>query len=80
MWKPKASVCRPFCDGARLARTGDLLGAISVKRFVIGSHECVKLASGRWFFLFTTWVPRAMENFQLALTSRILKEEVGLDG
>ena len=34
-----------------------------------------KLGTQRWFFLFTLWVPRAMENFLLAVTSRILKEE-----
>ena len=35
-----------------------------------------KLATGKWFFLFTSWVPRAMENFYLSLASRILGEEV----
>ncbi len=39
-------------------------------------EQVAKLTGTKWFFLFTTWVPRAMENFLLALTSRILKEEV----
>jgi hypothetical protein len=39
-------------------------------------EEVVKLAGSRWFFLFTTWVPRAMENFLLAMSSRLLAEEV----
>jgi hypothetical protein len=39
-------------------------------------EEVMKLAGSRWFFLFTTWVPRAMENFLLAMSSRLLGEEV----
>lgn len=42
-------------------------------------EQVSKLSSSKWFFLFTTWVPRAMENFYLALSSRILKEEVRID-
>src|SRR6266508_3657699 len=39
-------------------------------------EQVEKLATGKWFFLFTSWVPRAMENFYLSLESRILGEEV----
>lgn len=39
-------------------------------------EQVSKLAASRWFFLFTTWVPRAMENFLLAVASRLLVEEV----
>lgn len=39
-------------------------------------EQVVKLGDNRWFFLFTTWVPRATENFLLALMSRMLREEV----
>jgi hypothetical protein len=39
-------------------------------------EQVVKLTTQRWFFLFTLWVPRAMENFLLAMTSRITGEEV----
>jgi hypothetical protein len=39
-------------------------------------EQVEKLASGKWFFLFTSWVPRAMENFYLSLASRILGEEI----
>ncbi len=54
--------------------------------FVVMHHLCnmvryrpeqvAKLAGTKWFVLFTTWVPRAMENYLLTMTSRILKEEV----
>jgi hypothetical protein len=39
-------------------------------------EQVAKLSSSKWFFLFTFWVPRAMENYLLAMTSRILREEV----
>ena|ERR1035437_4977138 len=39
-------------------------------------EQVAKLASQKWYFLLTSWVPRAMENFYLALASRILKEEI----
>lgn len=39
-------------------------------------EQVSKLAANRWFFLFTTWVPRAMENFLLSVASRLLLEEV----
>lgn len=39
-------------------------------------EQVAKLASQKWFFLFTSWVPRAMENYYLALASRILAEEI----
>lgn len=39
-------------------------------------EHVAKLASQKWYFLLTSWVPRAMENFYLALASRILKEEI----
>lgn len=39
-------------------------------------EQVAKLADSKWFFLFSTWVPRAMENYLLAMTSRILQEEV----
>jgi YaaC-like Protein len=39
-------------------------------------EQVAKLANTKWFFLFTSWVPRAMENFYLALASRILGEEL----
>lgn len=39
-------------------------------------EQVAKLADQKWFFLFSTWLPRAMENYLLALTSRILREEV----
>lgn len=39
-------------------------------------EQVAKLAGQKWFFLFTAWVPRAMENFYLALASRILAEEI----
>jgi hypothetical protein len=39
-------------------------------------EQVAKLAGQKWFFLLTSWVPRAMENFYLALASRILEEEV----
>lgn len=38
-------------------------------------EQIAKLSTQGWFFLFTTWVPRAAENFLLAMTSRIVKEE-----
>lgn len=54
--------------------------------FVVFHHLCnmvryrpeqvAKLSASKWFFLFTTWIPRAMENYLLAMTSRILQEEV----
>jgi hypothetical protein len=39
-------------------------------------EQVAKLTDQKWFFLFSTWVTRAMENFLLTLTSRILREEV----
>jgi hypothetical protein len=39
-------------------------------------EQVAKLGSQKWFFLFTSWVPRAMENYYLTLASRILKEEL----
>lgn len=39
-------------------------------------EQVAKLSAQKWFFLFSTWGPRAMENFLLSLTSRILREEV----
>lgn len=39
-------------------------------------EQVAKLSGKKWFFLFTAWVPRAMENFLLASMSRILHEEV----
>ncbi len=39
-------------------------------------EQVSKLGSQKWFFLFTSWVPRAMENYYLALASRILGEEI----
>ena len=39
-------------------------------------EEVTKLMATKWQFLFTDWVPRATENFLLALTSRIIREEV----
>jgi len=39
-------------------------------------EQVAKLAANKWFFLFTSWVPRAMENYYLALASRIIGEEV----
>jgi hypothetical protein len=39
-------------------------------------EQVAKLAEQKWFFIFSTWVPRAMENYLLAMTSRILCEEV----
>ena len=39
-------------------------------------EQVAKLASQKWFFLFTSWVPRAMEKYYLALASRILGEEM----
>lgn len=39
-------------------------------------EQVAKLANQKWFFLFTSWVPRAMENSYLALASRILGEEL----
>jgi hypothetical protein len=39
-------------------------------------EEVAKLMATKWQFLFTDWVPRATENFLLALTSRIICEEV----
>ena len=39
-------------------------------------EEVAKLMATKWQFLFTDWVPRATENFLLALTSRIIGEEV----
>lgn len=39
-------------------------------------EQVAKLGSQKWFFLFTSWVPRAMENYYLALASRILGEEI----
>jgi hypothetical protein len=39
-------------------------------------EQVAKLVDQKWFFLFSTWLPRAMENYLLALTSRILREEV----
>jgi hypothetical protein len=38
--------------------------------------QVAKLADSRWFVLFTSWVPRALENYFLMTSSRILKEEV----
>jgi hypothetical protein len=42
-------------------------------------EQVEKLVGQRWFFLFTMWVPRAMENFLLAMTCRILQEEVRIE-
>jgi YaaC-like Protein len=42
-------------------------------------EQVAKLAESKWFFLFSIWTPRAMENFLLAMTSRILKEEVRIE-
>ena len=39
-------------------------------------EEVAKLMASKWSFLFTMWVPRAMENYLLAMTSRIFREEV----
>lgn len=38
-------------------------------------EEVAKLMATKWQFLFTDWVPRATENFLLALPSRIIREE-----
>ncbi len=39
-------------------------------------EQVEKLSDGAYFFLFTTWVPRALENSLLAMASRLLGEEV----
>lgn len=39
-------------------------------------EEVAKLMATKWQFLFTDWVPRSTENFLLALTSRIIGEEI----
>jgi hypothetical protein len=39
-------------------------------------EQVIKLSDQRWFFLFTTWLPRAMENYLLALGTRIVEEEI----
>jgi hypothetical protein len=39
-------------------------------------EQVAKLSEGKWFFLFDTWVPRAIENYLLTMTSRVLREEV----
>lgn len=39
-------------------------------------EQVAKLNSSKWFFLFTFWVPRALENYLLAMSSRILRQEV----
>jgi hypothetical protein len=38
--------------------------------------QVAKLADSKWFLLFSSWVPRALENYFLMTSSRILKEEV----